>query len=43
MDHIPLRQTQARRLDYCEGVKQRLYLGLFIVTGLANLVYQLFT
>ena len=43
MNHIPLRQTLARRAAYRNEVKSRIYIGLFIVTCLANLVYQLFT
>lgn len=43
MNNLPLRQTMARREDYRNEVKTRIYIGVFIVTCLANLVYQLFT
>jgi len=42
MNNFPLRQTLYRRAEYRKGVKTRIYLGLFIVICVTNLLYNLF-
>lgn len=42
MNNFPLRQTLYRRAEYRKGVLTRIYLALFIVICVANLLYNLF-